>query len=89
VRLEGLGQLKNPMISGIELSTFRLVAQSLNQSALLNLNLYVIILIGIFFIIFEVLTAVKFHIMVPSVMTPYGLVGGYQRFGGSSSTSIL
>jgi hypothetical protein len=32
VRLEGLGQLKNPMISsGIEPATFRLVAQCLNQ----------------------------------------------------------
>jgi hypothetical protein len=32
VRLEGLGQLKNPMIStGIEHATFRIVAQCLNQ----------------------------------------------------------
>jgi hypothetical protein len=32
MRLEGLGQLKNPMIfSGIETATFRLVAQCLNQ----------------------------------------------------------
>jgi hypothetical protein len=32
VRLEGLGQLKNPMTSlGIEPSTFRLLAQCLNQ----------------------------------------------------------
>jgi hypothetical protein len=32
VRLEGLGQLKNPMTSsGIEPATFRLEAQSLNQ----------------------------------------------------------
>jgi hypothetical protein len=32
MRLEGLGQLNNPMTSsGIEPSTFRLVAQSLNQ----------------------------------------------------------
>jgi hypothetical protein len=30
VLLEGLGQLKNPMTSGIELATFRLVAQCLN-----------------------------------------------------------
>jgi hypothetical protein len=34
VRLEGLGQLKNPMISsGIEPATFRLVAQCLNLSS--------------------------------------------------------
>jgi hypothetical protein len=32
VRLEGFGQLKNPMISpGIETATFQLVAQCLNQ----------------------------------------------------------
>jgi hypothetical protein len=31
VRLEGLGQLKNPMISGNEPATFRLVAQCFNQ----------------------------------------------------------
>jgi hypothetical protein len=31
VRLEGLGQLKNPMTSGTEPATFRLVAQCLNQ----------------------------------------------------------
>jgi hypothetical protein len=32
VRLEGLGQLKNPVVSsGIEFATFRLVAQCLNQ----------------------------------------------------------
>jgi hypothetical protein len=32
VRLEGLGKLKNPMISsGIEPVTFRIVAQDLNQ----------------------------------------------------------
>jgi hypothetical protein len=32
VRLEGLEQLKNPIIStGIETATFRLVAQCLNQ----------------------------------------------------------
>jgi hypothetical protein len=32
MRLEGLGQLKNPMTSlGIEPATFRLVAQFLNQ----------------------------------------------------------
>jgi hypothetical protein len=31
VRLEGLGQLKNPMTSGFEPATFRLVAQCLNQ----------------------------------------------------------
>jgi hypothetical protein len=32
VRLEGIGQLKNPMTSmGIELATFRLAAQCLDQ----------------------------------------------------------
>jgi hypothetical protein len=31
VRLKGLGQLKNPVTSGVELATFRLVAQCLNQ----------------------------------------------------------
>jgi hypothetical protein len=32
MRLEGLGKLQNPMTSsGIEFSTFRLVAQCLNQ----------------------------------------------------------
>jgi hypothetical protein len=31
VRLEGLGQLKNPVTSGLELATFWLVTQCLNQ----------------------------------------------------------
>jgi hypothetical protein len=31
VRLEGLGQLKNPMTSRIEPATFRIVAQCLNK----------------------------------------------------------
>jgi hypothetical protein len=31
VQLEGLGQLKNPMTSGMELATFRLVTKCPNQ----------------------------------------------------------
>jgi hypothetical protein len=41
VQLEGLGQLKNPVTSGIEAATFELVAEYLSQrssSTYLNIN---------------------------------------------------
>jgi hypothetical protein len=34
---------------------------------------------------FEVLTAVEMSVFVSLVMTPCGLVSGYQRFGGCSN----